>query len=382
MRILQVTTRYPPHIGGIENSVFNLVKRLQALGHDVQVVTSNDPPMPKADRNVLRLPVLLRIVGSWGEMPICPSVFGAVRAAETDIIHAHVPPRQFADMSTLAELTRMKKRPIILHFRLYQEFFSFFLRAASNFHYQTLGYLTFQHASRILVGNLQYRKLLIERFQIPAERISFMPNPVDDEIYDPRRFRSMPQGGKSLSNGRTVLFTGRLVDHKGLGYLIRAFRDVALDHPDTVLSLAGAGPLETRLKQLAKSLGLDGRIRFLGHVSPVQMPAVLASADIFVLPSLFEHSSNSLREALAMEKPVVVTRVGDAEEVIADRRNGLLVPPKNIDSLSDAISLLLDDQRLARRLGREGRKTVKERYSWEGFVQKLLNIYTEVLSEH
>jgi glycogen(starch) synthase len=378
---LQVTTRYPPHLGGIENSVFNLVRRLEARGHEVQVITSDDPHIPKAESNVLRVPVRLKIVASWGEMPICPSVFGAVREAQADVIHAHLPPRQFADMCTLSELTRTNKRPVIVHFRLYQEFSSPFFEAVSAFHYGTLGYLTLHRASRILVGSLQYKGLLVDRFRLRPSKICLMPNPVDDEVYDPKRVEVQHARKKFGAEGTVILFTGRLVDHKGLGYLLRAYANVAANYSDTHLFLAGVGPLQESLSKQVDSLGLKAYVRFLGGISPSDMPTLLAASDIFVLPSLFEHSSNSMREAMAMEKPVIVSRVGDAPEVITNRKNGLLVAPRDVEGLSDALNSLLTNRRLARRMGAEARRTVRRRYSWDAFVGNLLDVYNEVIAE-
>jgi glycosyltransferase involved in cell wall biosynthesis len=112
------------------------------------------------------------------------------------------------------------------------------------------------------------------------------------------------------------------------------------------------------------------------------MPQVIAAADVFVVPSLSEASSNSMREALAMEKPVIATRVGDASEVIKHGRNGLIVEPAGVKHLAEALRYLLINKKISAQLGVEARKTIEERYSWNTTVSRILEIYSQVIEEN
>jgi glycosyltransferase involved in cell wall biosynthesis len=294
-----------------------------------------------------------------------------------------MPTRLVADLVTISQLTKTKKTPVILHYRLYQEFNSIFTRIISKLHYSTLGHVTFHHAKKIVVPNVFYKELLQELFGISIDKICVVPNAVDTEVYDPAKIDMKRAREKYDADGkRVILFAGRLIDHKGIEYLIRAFQRVTLERiHDCNLLIAGNGPLEASLRSLVNKLELKKFVRFLGAVPQVLMPELLSAADIFVLPSLFECSSNVLREALAMEKPVISTIAGDASIVITHEKNGILVPPRRIEELADAMLYLLGNQKTAAQLGYAGRKAILERYSWNTAVQKILRIYSEVLPD-
>jgi glycosyltransferase involved in cell wall biosynthesis len=142
-----------------------------------------------------------------------------------------------------------------------------------------------------------------------------------------------------------VLAVGRLAPQKGFGTLIEAasrWRDIK---PEPVLVIAGAGPLETELKNQAAALGIDAR--FPGQRDDV--PALLAAAAVFVLPSVWEGQPLILQEALRAAVPIVATRVGGTPELTGEDA-ALLVPPADPDRLADAVRAVLTDPALAARL--------------------------------
>jgi glycosyltransferase involved in cell wall biosynthesis len=142
-----------------------------------------------------------------------------------------------------------------------------------------------------------------------------------------------------------VLAVGRLAPQKGFGTLIEAasrWRDIK---PEPVLVIAGAGPLETELKNQAAALGIDAR--FPGQRDDV--PALLAAAAVFVLPSVWEGQPLILQEALRAAVPIVATRVGGTPELTGEDA-ALLVPPADPDRLAGAVRAVLTDPALAARL--------------------------------
>jgi glycosyltransferase involved in cell wall biosynthesis len=142
-----------------------------------------------------------------------------------------------------------------------------------------------------------------------------------------------------------VLAVGRLAPQKGFGTLIEAasrWRDIK---PEPVLVIAGAGPLETELKNQAAALGIDAR--FPGQRDDV--PALLAAAAVFVLPSVWEGQPLILQEALRAGVPIVATRVGGTPELTGEDA-ALLVPSGDPDRLADAVRAVLADPALAARL--------------------------------
>lgn len=153
------------------------------------------------------------------------------------------------------------------------------------------------------------------------------------------------QGGRKV-----VLFVGRLVEKKGVRYLIDAMRDI-----NALLVIAGDGPLKTELMQQAKrinQLGKSEKILFLGAKTHEELKTVYASADIFVAPSVTAADGDKeglglvILEAMASGLPVVASRSGGIVDIVKDSVNGLLCEEKSVVQLADGISALLDDPEL------------------------------------
>jgi len=143
----------------------------------------------------------------------------------------------------------------------------------------------------------------------------------------------------------TVLAVGRLAAQKGFGTLLDAAASWRDMQPEPVLVVVGEGPLDAELKSQAARLKLD--VRFLGHRADV--PALLASAAVFVLPSVWEGQPLILQEALRAGVPIVATRVGGTPELTGEDA-ALLVPPGEAARLADAVRAVLTDPALAARL--------------------------------
>jgi glycosyltransferase involved in cell wall biosynthesis len=175
---------------------------------------------------------------------------------------------------------------------------------------------------------------------------------------------------------RPIVFTpSRLYTRKGHMHLLEAAALV----PDALFILAGDGPERAALERHAKLLGVEARVRFLGQRQDI--PQLLASCDLFVLPSLYEGLPLSVLEAMAAGKPVVATAIGGTDEAVIHGETGLLVPPENSAALATAIRTLLSDTKLAARLAQAGKARVMERFSSDTMVRGVSRVYEEALGE-
>jgi glycosyltransferase involved in cell wall biosynthesis len=147
-------------------------------------------------------------------------------------------------------------------------------------------------------------------------------------------------------DGKTLVFAGRLGPQKALGTLLHALVEV----PDATLVVAGDGPEREPLEQLTRTLGLDGRVTFLGAVPRERVLRLFGAADACVVPSAWENLPHTVVEALAVGCPVIATSVGGVPEVVRDGENGLLVAPGDSRALANAIARLLSDDALRERL--------------------------------
>jgi len=160
---------------------------------------------------------------------------------------------------------------------------------------------------------------------------------------------------------------------KGFDSLLRAARIIHQQRSKARFVIAGDGPLKESLQALAHACGLENDVLFLGHRD--DGPEVLELMDLFVLPSLHEGIPMVLLEALALERPVVATRVGGIPEVVEDGISGMLVQASNDQQLADTCITVMDDGHLARRLGVAGRNRIEERFSARVMAEKMAELY-------
>lgn len=212
-------------------------------------------------------------------------------------------------------------------------------------------------------------RLLVEA-GVPEQRVHVVPS-----VVDPGLFRSA--GGDDalcdLPRPR-VGFVGRLVEQKQPQLLVEAFAHVT---QPAHLVMVGDGPLHEVVTDAVRRSPARDRIAVTGFVPHEAVPAVLASLDVFVLPSLYEEMGSVLVEALASGLPVVATRTGGIPDVINDGVTGLLVPPQDPAALASAIDQLLADDQKRLRMGEAARQHAA-RYSWPSLAERVAALYSEL----
>jgi glycosyltransferase involved in cell wall biosynthesis len=174
------------------------------------------------------------------------------------------------------------------------------------------------------------------------------------------------------SHGPAVA-VARLSPEKDIASLVRAVALLREQEPHFRVEVAGAGLCLSVLQRLAAELGVTDNVCFRGQVDDI--PALLARARLFVLPSLTEGVSLTLLEALARGLPVVATRVGGNPEVVHEGQTGLLVPPSQPNALANAILRLWRDPELGRAMGAAGRQRVEEHFEVRGMVARYEELY-------
>jgi glycosyltransferase involved in cell wall biosynthesis len=172
-----------------------------------------------------------------------------------------------------------------------------------------------------------------------------------------------------------VVTVARLSPEKDVATLVRAAALAVRQDPSFRLEIAGDGPCLPALKQLAAELALGEHVLFLGEVRDV--PALLARARLFVLPSISEGVSLTLLEAMARGLAVVATRVGGNPEVVVEGETGLLVPARDPAALAAAMLQLQRDPTRARHLGLAGRQRVEQHFDVRRMVGKYESLYCE-----
>ncbi len=194
---------------------------------------------------------------------------------------------------------------------------------------------------------------------------------------------------KTISRQRaTVLFVGRLVEKKGVRYLIDAFATVLGQHPEAELWIAGYGPEESRLRQRIKQLHLENNIRFLGAVEHCKLPEFYRKSTITVIPSIVASSGDQeglglvIVEALGCECPVIASDLPAIHDVIEEGVTGLLARPADSNHLATNINLLLSDREMRNRLAANGRNYVLRHFDWHNIYLRYDKLLTSLAANH
>lgn len=221
----------------------------------------------------------------------------------------------------------------------------------------------YRFATRV-VANSPSARAMLESEGVGPAAVHVIPNGVDISEYSER---------PSRTDVRTVITVANLRAEKSHETLIAAAAALAPSHPSLRFQIVGGGSRLAELQALAHAKGVAHIVDFLGHREDV--PALLAAADLFVLPSRSEAFPNSAIEAMAAGLPVVATATGGLLDLIDHNRTGLLVPPCDPAALAAAIGSLANDPLRARRLGNAARTDVSTRYSFDRMVRAFEALY-------
>ncbi len=199
-------------------------------------------------------------------------------------------------------------------------------------------------------------------------------NGVDEKRFNPKVDGSEAREYLGLTDEVMILSVARLVEQKGMKYLIEAMKGL-----DAKLVILGRGPKEKSLKKRVKKLGIEENVIFVTERIPEDMlPKMYAASDIFALPSLYEPFGLVAVEAMASGKPVVVSRIGGLKEIVTPEV-GFLVEPRDPADMASKLALLLSSPELRKKMGKEARKRVEENFTWDKIVKDYKSFYEEVL---
>jgi glycosyltransferase involved in cell wall biosynthesis len=197
---------------------------------------------------------------------------------------------------------------------------------------------------------------------------------------DPGPFAAAANLGDVRPERVVVGMAAVLEERKGHRFLLEAARRLKSQGHQVQYCVAGEGSLARSLQETATRLGLQHEVQFLGFVS--DMPAFLSQVDILVLPSLSEGFGVSALEAMAAEKAVIASRVGGLAELVSDTETGLLVAPRDVEGLANAIAKLAGNRTLLREMGRKGKERLQANFTVEHMAQQNEDYYYGLLESN
>jgi glycosyltransferase involved in cell wall biosynthesis len=225
------------------------------------------------------------------------------------------------------------------------------------------------------------RDSVIERLQLPPDRVRMLPNWID-----PNRFKPIDRDAARamfrVRSNLVVACIGQITRAKGQEEFVRAAAKLARIRNDVEFLIAGdeqadGKPFTRHLEELAKSQALGDKLRFLGHVSRV--PELLAAIDVVVVPSWDEGFSLVTIEAMAARRAVLASNIGGIAGIVQDSVTGLMFPPRDVQALYDKLLWLVSDAPLRERLSMQAQRDVYTRFGREQVIDRIEALYEEVM---
>ncbi len=181
---------------------------------------------------------------------------------------------------------------------------------------------------------------------------------------------------KKQDNSKFIIGTARTLTRKyGIKYLIRAFSIFLKEVANAQLVIVGNGPQKNELMNIAKKLGIEKSVKFLGFIRHDRLPKIIANMDVFCMPSIRESFGVAALEAQACSIPVISSNVGGLSETIIDGKTGFLVKPKDPYAIVDKCLFLYKNPVVRKNMGEEARKFVTKYYNWSNNIKIIKRIY-------
>lgn len=396
-RVVMIIERYVPLVGGSETQCRLLSRELHARGVPVQILTRRVLANSASSELVDGIPVTRLAPNGTGR--VWKELIFALGACwwmirnhkDFSLIHAHsatsltglciVPVAHLLNKKIVIkvatagdlhkeyiEIGKEKIRPSLGH-RIFNHFINSTLRRAD-----AVLCISHEIATEAKAIGLDEKKLVL------------IPNGVDTDLYSPISSDQRSHLRQSLHlppDAPIILYTGRLIQRKGIDILISAWPKVQAKHPTARLVLLGGSSMSldavtASIEEEIRQLGPDSGILAIGEQSDA-LPYV-QSASIFIFPSRREGLSNALLEAMSVGLPCVASAIGGNVDVIEDGVSGLLYPPESSPGLSEQLIRLLDDQALCQRLGTVARQKMLEHFEQKKVVTQTISLYTRLQS--
>jgi len=370
VRICMYIPSFFPLVGGAERQAQSLSQALVRKGHQVFVLTRRIRGT-ESRSEVDGVPVF-RVFARGPRLgfPCASLAFLVGQRRRYEIIHVHTLDSP-AILACIAK--RLLARPVVVKLRGADKTKRYTKTWAGRRIWRFLR----RNVDCFVAVNQAIKNELISA-GVDRERIRLIPNGVDTTVFVPvnEEEKAALRGRLALPEEGIAIFTGRLIQGKGLRVLLEAWAAVHPRLPGARLLLAGSGPERARLEAVATSLGIRGTISFLGECPHDRIREYLQASDVFVMPSRAEGISNAILEAMATGLAVAATRISGITDLIDEGKNGLLFDVDDKGQLATLLVRLLGNSEHRRRLGRAARATVTHSFSIDGIAEQYETVYT------
>ena len=379
LRIAILSNAYKPSISGVVTSISLFRRGLIDLGHDVHIFAPKVEDYEDQEPYVFRLPALIDLSKSYDislALPLKRPMRQIIQGIKPHLIHSQHPVL-LGDLATM--YAQELDLPLVFTFHTYYDnYLKHNVPIISDWVGQMArevvqNYL--DNCTHIIVPTKSAERVIYQEYKVNAP-VSVLPTPIDQAQY-----RCLDPGPvcreHQLQDKCVLLYLGRISQEKNLGMLLEAFATLAGEYTQLVLMVVGRGPYSDTLQELAESLHIQDQVIFVGAVPHDRVSHYMAAADLFVFPSPSETQGLVLLEALAAGTPVIAVDSLGAQDILAERECGLLVPDDR-ERFADAIRSLLNcPERMSKM--RQSAISIAQDYSVPKAAERLLSIYEAAL---
>lgn len=374
MKVAEIVATFPPYHGGMGYVCLHNSTELIRRGHDVTVFTLDHGGLNYNDSAYNMKVVRLRSPLKYGDSGIVPHLY--LKLKGFDIVHLHYPFFGGAEYVYVSSLLRGQKYFLTYHLDVYGDTP---LKNLVIYTYEAcLMKKIIGRAAGIGALSIEHLKSSKIAAYVDWNKVVEIPNGVDGRRFSPREKKPELIKQYGLENKVIVLFVGNLQPFKGFHILIEAvFR---IKDKQIAALVVGDGYEINKYKKQVNNLGLEDRIIFAGAKSHEDLPYYYNMADFLVLPSTYSESFGLVvLEAMASEKPAIVSALPGPSFLINDGIDGLIVQPGDAEDLKNKILFMAQNKELCRSMGERGRQKVLQKYSMEKVGESLERAFRNIL---
>ncbi|MFJ8064211.1 glycosyltransferase family 4 protein [Psychrobacillus sp. NPDC096426] len=405
MRIVYLCQHFPPETGAPQIRVYEVSKELLAQGHDIQVVTA----FPHHPHGIIpdEYKGKKYEFEKWDGIPVhrtwiypskkgtfykrlvsyfsftFSSFYGLMKTGKVDVIIVNSPPI-FLGLTGLLS-AKLKGAKFVFNVadvwpesavKLGLVKNKFFIKLA-----EMLESFLYKHSWKIATATDGIKSYIINHSQ-PEEKVFVLPNGVNTKFFQPTEKNTEYVEKFGLQDKFVFAYGGNLGYAQGLEFILHAAKKMQEMVPHAYFLIAGAGPEEEKLRQLAIELGLQN-ISFLGHLPLKEMPKLFSVTDVSIVPlrdiALFEGARPSkIFPAASSGVPVLYCGKGESAEIVTKNNIGLVAKPENIDSIAETMFQFVEmDEENREKMKQSGRQLALNEYSWTSIVKDLLQNLTK-----
>lgn len=387
LKICMVNALFYPYSGGTENHIIELSAALVKLGVEVHVVTGRLGGTKEFEIirgiKVHRVPCRVAKIPGFYPPPMVVARKFLRHLQEIDekenfdLFHLH--DRWYLDFNQVQKYARKTHRKLVVTIHNARPFgISTAFTIFGGAYELAEGKKVLREADKLIPVSKWTRNDMM-KYNLPRSKFEVIYNGINPEKFRAGKNTAVKKklGMKPFSP--LISWSGRIIEQKGLEYLIKAMPLVVKRMPTTKLLIIGTGTDVKKLRKLAAKLKVGNSVIFYGSIAYNELNNVLRGCDVFAFPSIWEPFGIAILDAMASGLPVVASKEGGIPEIVENGKDGFLVEKKNSRQLAEALVKILEDKKLRDKMARNAERHAKTKFAWKKIARQTLALYKKVL---